>query len=135
MRSDDTSVTSTMRKLSVRRKSTKQDDHCQDIPHTPVPSQDITPAKPAFFREMLDFFVGRSDAGKQILPSRISEGSGRETPLIRPACLTCGKPLEGRDARGVAPQCERCRLTSSEAKVSTSVFGVDLPGAWSPGRS
>lgn len=135
MQSDDTSVTSTMRKLSVRRKSTKQDDHCQEKPHTPVPSQDITPAKPPFFRELLGYFTTRSDAGKQILPSRISEGSGRETPMILPACLACGKPIGSNNAHGLATRCERCKLRSSEAKVSTSVFGVDLPGAWSPGRS
>ena len=135
VQSDNTSVTSTMRKLSLRRKSTRHDDQCHEKPHTPVPSQDITPAKQPFFREMLTYFTNRSDAGKQILPSRVSEGSGRETLMILPACLTCGKPIGSHNAHGLATRCERCKLRTSEAKVSTSVFGVDLPGAWSPGRS
>ena len=133
--SDNTSVTSTLRRLSVRRKSTKHEDYCHDIPHTPIPSQDITPARPPFFKEMLGYFTDRSDAGKQILPSRISEASGRDTSLVPLACLTCGKPVESRSVHGVATKCERCILRSSETKVSTSGFGVDLPGAWSPGRS
>ena len=141
MLSDNASAASTLSKLSIRRHSTNQDVHCDVRPHTPVPSQDITPARQPFFKEMLSYFTIRANAGKQILPSRISEVSGRVTPEVSPLCLSCGKPippradLETEHDQSIALRCQRCRLRSSESKVSTSVFGGDLPGAWSPGRS
>lgn len=57
--------TSTLRRSSMRRKSTMtQDATCHDRPHTPVPSQDIAPARPPFFRELSSFFASRLNAGK-----------------------------------------------------------------------
>lgn len=56
---------STLPSSSIRRTSTMtQDTTCYDRPHTAIPSQDIAPARPPFFKELSSFISGRLNAGK-----------------------------------------------------------------------
>ena len=106
-----------LRRTLQKHPSTRPESACGGRAHTAVPQQTITPAKPAFYKELSGFFATR--AGKWILPSRVSETRESETPLVAPAfCSQCGvdvesviaeQPNEGLSSVPGEALCESCR--------------------------
>lgn len=115
--------------------------------HTPMPSQDITPARTPFFRELSSFFSSRAKKGKLALPSRlnfaqntvktteIGEASSGKSGL-ESTCARCGVGMldwwetqrsdlsSHVDRESILRDriCESCRATEPAPSV--------MPGAW-----
>ncbi|KIW78239.1 hypothetical protein Z517_08073 [Fonsecaea pedrosoi CBS 271.37] len=115
--------------------------------HTPLPSQDIAPARSPIFKELSAFFTSRSKTGKVILQRRVSPDStkatesGSYTPdktILDRACERCGMDLsdwwvrreesgaQSRDNEGHRDHtgrfCEDC--------IATGLMSRAMPGAW-----
>jgi hypothetical protein len=74
--------------------------------HTPMPSQDIAPAKTPFFKELSGFFSSRAKKGKLILPSRIGMDQDRSR---NNECWT-----NTPDKSGFPRTCPRCGVDMSD---------------------
>lgn len=109
----DISITSTQEPQAVLPR--KEKAKCTvSTKHTILPTQEITPAKPPFFRELSGFFALRS--GKWILPSRVNES---RTILQRKKslCARCNTDIVVTSL-GKGKLCSKCEESPS------------MPGAW-----
>ena len=111
--------------------------------HTPTPSQDISPARTPFFKELSSFFTSRARMGKLVLPSRLDRGQGNtrlngsgtstsgRSELER-TCEKCGVDLSdwwvGREPGAQSQDHESSRVC--KACKATEPMPKTMPGIW-----
>ena len=113
--------------------------------HTPMPSQDISPAKAPFLRELSTFFSSRTRKNNLALPSRMSDqnrsrfnGSGTSIPSqggFERTCTRCGVDMSDWWMRKDSSSATERQDHRRDRRICNSCEPADtgprmMPGAW-----